>query len=473
MVQHKVNWNKVAWDSYYMVLFGILSWMLAMINFNVPGVVGAMSDLREIPLLISLFYITNPLYLIGISLFTSLEIPDQGSFFSTLVMHIVPLIIGWYFFSFLKKRKPGNIAMGLTWALFAVVYYLFILLPLFVISNKAVGLNSDKSFMDFYFELLTSLAFEIVASALISALYLVQLEIRNSLEDHKENLEILVKERTDELARINENLKLKNIELNLQKEELSIALSNLKNAQSLLIQSEKMASLGTLTTGIAHEINNPLNFINGGNYILKELDCQLRESLSNDAIEMYSSATSMIQTGFDRASDIVQSLMAFSYRGKPVLIPSDFNKIIDNTLLFLNAKITPDILIEKDYSLRSVVPVYRDKIHQVLLNILDNAIYAISKYDRNGGKKLSIHTREIDNQAEIRITNTGENIPEENLKQIFDPFFTTKEPGEGIGLGLSIGYTVVKEHGGSIQVENTVDGVTFTIRIPLDMPDNV
>lgn len=438
-----------------------------------PGVEGNVSDLREIPLLISVFYITNPFYTLGSALISALGTPPDGSFLSSFLMHAIPLLVTWYFYYNLRKLNYGNIIQGLIWVIFTLVYYLVLLLPLLIITNLAFGLNTDKNPIDFYFELISSIRFEIVASALVSALFLVQFEIRNTLQDHLANLENLVKERTQELAIANDALILRNQELNQQKDELAITLGNLKETQGLLIQSEKMASLGTLTAGVAHEINNPLNFIHGGNQILMDLESQLKNSLTDETRDMYSSATSMIQTGFERTSEIIQSLMAFSYRDKSVLIPSNINQIIDNTLLFLGNKITPDIVIHKYYHLQEEVPVFKGRIHQVLLNIVDNAIYAVLENDETKTKEIFIRTEKLSNHAVIRISNNGAMIPEEHLKQVFDPFFTTKEPGKGTGLGLSICYSLIQEHQGTIRVENAENEVAFTIEIPLDVPHQV
>jgi two-component system NtrC family sensor kinase len=344
---------------------------------------------------------------------------------------------------------------------------LVLLLPLLILTNYMVGLNSEKKFLPFYFNLIKSAQFEIIASASISALYLLQHNARTALKQHKLDLEILVRKRTKELAVTNDLLELKNSELMSQKEELTVILENLKSTQSMLIQSEKMASLGTLTSGIAHEINNPLHNINGGVTIFNDLEPKMDKFLPDDIKKDCSNAISMIRIGFERVSNTVQALMAFSFRGKPILSAANINKIIDNTLLFMNIKIPSDIRIVKEYKLQKEVPVYPDKIHQVLINILNNAIYAVSKSDIQP-KEIIIFTDIQKDDAIIRIFNTGPPIPEQHLKRIFDPFFTTKEPGEGAGLGLSASYNMIKEHNGQIAVENLENGVAFTIFIPLD-----
>jgi signal transduction histidine kinase len=457
----------MGWNIFFMILFGALSFVLGNIKINIPGIAGGYSDLREIPLLISIFHITNPLYTIGICFISALGSPPEGSYLSTFLMHFASLIIIWGVYRYLKDLNWGNITQAVVWFIITLGYYLVLLLPLLILTNYMVGLNSEKKFLPFYFSLIKSAQFEIIASASISALYLLQHNARTALKQHKLDLEILVRKRTKELAVTNDLLELKNSELMAQKEELTVILENLKSTQSMLIQSEKMASLGTLTSGIAHEINNPLHNINGGVTIFNDLEPKMDKFLPDDIKKDCSNAISMIRIGYERVSNTVQALMAFSFRGKPILSAANINKIIDNTLLFMNIKIPSDIRIVREYKLQKEVPVYPDKIHQVLINILNNAIYAVSKSDIQP-KEIIISTDIQKDDAIIRIFNTGPPIPEQHLKRIFDPFFTTKEPGEGAGLGLSASYNMIMEHKGQIAVENLKNGVAFIIIIPLD-----
>ena len=267
---------------------------------------------------------------------------------------------------------------------------------------------------------------------------------------------------------------LRNINYNFEKElteyneELNSALEKLKETQQQLVHSEKMASLGTLTAGVAHEINNPLNFINGGIHIISELKQELDKHLTGDVKEKYETATKMIKSGMEKASDIVSSLMTFSNRGALELVPSNINDIIDKTILFLKPIISSDIILKKEYNLDFEVPVYREKIHQVVMNILDNAVFAVNSNTNEKEKIIKISTRLVNNNAVIEILNNGPKIPVYDLIQLFDPFFTTKDPGEGIGLGLSISYSLIDEHKGKIYAKNSKDGVIFTIEIPIN-----
>jgi signal transduction histidine kinase len=249
-------------------------------------------------------------------------------------------------------------------------------------------------------------------------------------------------------------------------EELNATLEELRMTQKHLIQSEKMSSLGTLTAGVAHEINNPLNYISGGIELIEEIKKELKDKQFDDIGDKCSTATEMLISGLDRATGIVKSLMTFSQRGKPVLIKYNIHKLIDNTLLFMNRKLPDDIDLIKRYDLKEKVSVYPDRIHLVLTNILDNAIYVMNK-NQPDFKQIKISTYKENEQAVIKIFNTGPYIPEKEINQIFDPFFTTKDPDEGNGLGLSICYTFVNDHDGKVYAENETNGVSFIIELPI------
>ena len=241
---------------------------------------------------------------------------------------------------------------------------------------------------------------------------------------------------------------------------------DLKAAQQRLVQSEKMVSIGTLTAGVAHEINNPLNFISGGLNILDEVSEGIDWTGQEKDQERCNLALKMAFDGLDRSVGIVKALMTFSHRGGSRKVQSDLQEIIDNTLKFLNSKISDDIRINKDYSLNRKVPLFPEKIHQVVMNIIDNALYAVNAVPE-GPKIISISTELRGNNAVLSFSNTGPLIPKEHLDQLFDPFFTTKDPGHGSGLGLSICYTLVSEHGGEIEARNTRDGVIFVVTLPV------
>jgi len=275
------------------------------------------------------------------------------------------------------------------------------------------------------------------------------------------------------LIRVNERLKEQNRQLDTKNEELTAMNENLKNTQQQLVYSEKMASLGVLTAGIAHEINNPLNFISGGSFIVNDfmVDLQNGKPVDGDSIEYALKGCEMITKGIDQASSVVSSLMTFSYSGKPKKQYADINEIIDSTLMFQKQRIPVWLKVEKNFKFSKPVNIYSEKMHQVILNLIDNALFEIKRSDLPENEKfLRIETGFIEeyNSVFISIANSGRNIDEETGSRIFDPFFTTKEPGQGTGLGLSIVHNLIKEHKGRIRFNNLNNGVEFVITIPFD-----
>jgi len=286
-------------------------------------------------------------------------------------------------------------------------------------------------------------------------------KIEQELAKYRQHLEFLVKERTEELATSNEELLSTNEELHNQREELEVVLLNLQKTQKQLIQSEKMASLGVLASGIAHEINNPLNFIQGGIFGIEQY---LEENLSNHSEEL-APLINGINTGIIRAANIVTSLNHYSRKNDLKKEECDMHSIIENCLVILRNQTVNRIEIEKNYTTESHKLIGNEgKLHQALLNILSNAVHAI----KNKGV-ISVNTRAVESNLVVTITDTGSGIANENLPKIMDPFFTTKEPGKGTGLGLSITYNILEEHRGSLDFKSSVGkGTRVTIKLPLE-----
>jgi len=301
---------------------------------------------------------------------------------------------------------------------------------------------------------------------------LVFVVLRSYLQKHKANRILAFQKReieeknselheqNEEIQQLNEELSSTNEQLYSQREELEATLNKLKGTQSQLVQSEKMASVGILTAGIAHEINNPLNFINGGKAIIENY---ITENLEDHKTELMP-LIGMIETGVSRASEIVESLNRFSRTNKSITENCDIHSIIDNCLLMLNNQIKNDIKIVKNFTNIPYELIGNEgRLHQAILNILTNAIQAINKKGN-----ISISTNLEKENLIIKIADTGSGISEENIKKITDPFFTTKDPGKGTGLGLSIAYNIIKEHKGSIKFESTEgEGTTVTITFPI------
>jgi len=323
-------------------------------------------------------------------------------------------------------------------------------------------LTLDNRLKDLRIKQRNTLSYALVAGFLL--LFTIGfLVVRNTMQTRRQNR--ILQEQKEELERANELIRSQSEDLKEKNSELESVIEELKATQQHLVQSEKMASLGTLTAGIAHEINNPLNFISGGLGIIGECDQAVKGLSEKERKERRAKALAMAQDGLERTNGIVKALMTFSRKGTARKVKSDLHEIIDNTLLFLNSKILGKVKVAKEYTLDRQVTVFPEKMHQVIMNIIDNAIHAVMDLEK-GKAEIRICTCEKDGMARMEISNNGPHIPENDLGQLFDPFFTTKEPGQGTGLGLSISYNLVGDHGGHISVQNTEGGVCFIIEIP-------
>jgi len=303
----------------------------------------------------------------------------------------------------------------------------------------------------------------------------------NEIMHQKEEIE----SQRDYLTQLNSELQQKNEEITAQKEEL-------ERTQKHLVQSEKMASIGLLTAGIAHEINNPINFVYGGvnsitrdfqdvDQVLKEiLDIEKATSNPQETIqriielkekhefdEAYGAIIQTIQDikfGAERTAEIVEGLRNFSRTESEEWVEADLHKIIDGILVLLKNKYKNSIEIVKSYDIDlSLIECKRGKINQVIMNLLSNAIDAIVD---TGTITISTHLKE--NNCIFTIKDTGKGMSEEVQSRIFDPFFTTKVVGKGMGLGLSITYGIIQEHSGTINVNSKVGiGTEFVVTIPI------
>ena len=287
----------------------------------------------------------------------------------------------------------------------------------------------------------------------------------------RDKLEIEVSERTAELVK--------------QKEDLEIALSELKSTQAQLIQSEKMASLGELTAGIAHEIQNPLNFVNNFSEVNKEMIAEMKEEIDkgnyNEAkaiADDISGNEEKINHHGKRADAIVKGMLQHSRSSNRVKEPTDINVLADEYLRLayhgLRAKdkaFNAEIKTDFDDTIARINIIPQD-IGRVILNLLTNAFYAVNekrKLNIEGYEAtVAIHTKKLNDKIEIKVSDNGKGIPQSITDKIFQPFFTTKPTGEGTGLGLSLSYDIItKEHGGTIKVESEEGkGTTFIIILP-------
>ncbi|MEO7490004.1 MAG: ATP-binding protein, partial [Ferruginibacter sp.] len=296
----------------------------------------------------------------------------------------------------------------------------------------------------------------------------------------------------------NELLQQQKEEIATQKENVEQSLVELKSTQAQLIQSEKMASLGELTAGIAHEIQNPLNFVNNFSDVNKEMleelkaerlkptaerDDQLQEEIINDVINN----EEKINHHGKRADAIVKGMLQHSRTSAGQKEPTDINALCDEYLRLsyhgLRAKdktFNADFKTDFDDTIGKINIVPQD-IGRVLLNLYNNAFYAINEKKKTAGEDykplVSIETKKINarpddtvgrDKVEINVSDNGNGIPQNIVDKIFQPFFTTKPTGQGTGLGLSLSYDIIKAHGGEITVNTREGGGTeFTITLPV------
>ena len=271
-----------------------------------------------------------------------------------------------------------------------------------------------------------------------------------------------------------------------EKVRLEAALEKLQKTQAQLVHAEKMASLGELTAGIAHEIQNPLNFVNNFSDINIELLEEMREELAAgnyadvmDITKDISENESKITHHGRRAEEIVRSMLQHSRGSEGVKEPTDINALCDEYLRLafhgLRAKdksFNSDFELNPDESIPETEVVPQD-IGRVLLNLINNAFQAVSsksKSERDDYKpKVVVTTRKTDQGIEICVNDNGPGIPEEIQEKIFQPFFTTKPTGHGTGLGLSMSYDIVtKGHGGDLILEDVNVGTSMIIQLPVD-----
>lgn len=269
----------------------------------------------------------------------------------------------------------------------------------------------------------------------------------------------------------------------VQKTELETTLTELKATQQQLIQSEKMASLGELTAGIAHEIQNPLNFVNNFSEVNNELIDEMSQETSLEEVKAIAADirqnNEKITLHGKRADAIVKGMLQHSRQSKGIKEPADINALCDEYLRLayhgFRAKdkvFNAELITHFDNSIGNISAVPQD-IGRVLLNLFNNAFYAVNEKKKTGGESYKptvfVTTKKKADSIEITVGDNGNGVPQHIIDKIFQPFFTTKSTGQGTGLGLSLTYDIItKEHNGTLQVESREgEGATFIITLPV------
>jgi signal transduction histidine kinase len=295
----------------------------------------------------------------------------------------------------------------------------------------------------------------------------------------------------EDLYKAREGLNTANLDLTTTNETLHKTVEDLKATQDQLIQAEKMASLGQLTAGIAHEINNPINFVSANIQPLKEdlsdvlkmvqaYEKIVREKIpEKDSLEVRQLENEMkmdvtlkevndllrgMEEGAKRTAEIVKGLRNFSRLDQNVFLSANLNESLDSCLVLLNNSYKNRIQIVRQFGEIPDVDCLPGQINQVFMNVLSNAIQAISAEGT-----ITIKTWQVNDQVKISIRDTGIGMTEEVQKKIFDPFFTTKGIGKGTGLGMSISFGIIQKHNGKIElISKPGEGSEFIITVPIN-----
>jgi signal transduction histidine kinase len=394
-----------------------------------------------------------------------------------LISFLLVITLIWAGFVVLRKHyHPARFYLvGWSFLLGGVVIFMlkdFDLIPynFFTVKSMQIGSAAEA--------LLLSMALANRINLLKQEKEEAQLQTLRSLEENKKLiteqntlLEKKVEERTGELKQANK--------------QLLTAIQNLEETQAQLIQREKMASLGELTAGIAHEIKNPLNFINNFAEVNAELIEELKSELQANNINAALSLADNIKNNEQkinhhgkRADSIVKGMLEHSRNSSGKKEPTTINALTEECLRLsyhgLKAKdksFTANFKTEFDENIKKIKVVPQD-IGRVLLNVFNNAFYAVNekaKSSANGYQPLvSVSTKKINDKVEIKVSDNGNGIPHNMVDKIFQPFFTTKPTGQGTGLGLSLSYDVIRAHNGEIKVESREgEGSEFIIKLPL------
>lgn len=480
---HRFLWTENTWLAQNMLIFcGAMS--------GIATILFAKSFLRTkkfIPKLNVVLNLTILIYLIAITVLL-LKRPSIAFQIVNVNAALVSLLIIYVAWAVYRKNYAPASYFLISWTIFFISILIFVskdygIVPYNQLTVHSVEIGSalEAIFLSFALAGKINILKKEKEISQAQALYAAE-ENERIIRDQNVVLETKVHERTTELVA-------SNIELNK-------TLVDLKEAETQLVESEKMASLGQLTAGLAHEINNPINFITGNiNPLKRDVDILLsaintienvglsealseekqrqinayKEDIDFDYLKLeISHLLNGINEGASRTAEIVKGLRVFSRLDEDDLKLADVNEGIDSTLVIINNMLDNKIKVIKNYSDIPRVECYPGKLNQVFLNIISNGIYAIKKQHAGAeGGVLTISTSANADTVIIKIEDNGTGMDENTKKKVFEPFFTTKEVGEGTGLGMSIVYNTIKKHNGSILINSEPGtGTEFTIEVP-------
>lgn len=381
-------------------------------------------------------------------------------------------------------------------AYFYLTAWLFFLITFIILILRNLAVLPYNNFTTYIIYVGSAMEIALLSIALADKINVLRAESLKRLQaneklirDQNVVLEQKVKERTEALESSNTNL--------------STALQDLQDTQIQLVEAEKMASLGQLTAGIAHEINNPINFVKSN---IKPLELDIKDLIEViDAYEILHTTSEAdmqgkllqidklkkqidvsfvkdeiknlvkgIHDGAERTAEIVMGLRNFSRLDESEVKIVDIHDGIDSTLVILKNAVPDNISIIKHFNAKAEIECFPGKLNQVFMNILSNGVQAIKEKEIQGEESITITTRDLgEDKIEIVIKDTGVGMTDDVRQKIFDPFFTTKDVGEGTGLGLSIVYKIIQKHEGKIEVLSTRgSGAEFIISLYRRLPQS-
>jgi signal transduction histidine kinase len=382
-------------------------------------------------------------------------------------------------------------------ALFFTISWSFFIVGVIIYIFKDAGIFPRNTFTDNSILFGSSIEVALLSFALADKINIYKKEKEASqaeaLRISQEN-EQLIKQQNVVLE---EKVHERTIDLENANQKLSKTLSDLQEAQLQLVEAEKMASLGQLTAGIAHEINNPINFVKSnikplqldlkdlleiidnydelhnskGNHLDQKLAeiSKLKEELDIDFLKTeINNLIKGIEEGAERTAEIVRSLRTFSRLDEGELKEANVHDGLNSTLVLLKNSIPHHIKIIKNYYADGEIECYAGKLNQVFMNIINNGVQAIlAKKNQEETESITITTQDIDDNIEISIKDSGIGMTEEVKQKIYDPFFTTKDVGEGTGLGMSIVFKIIEKHSGKIKINSSPgNGAEFILTLP-------
>ncbi|MDF2158610.1 7TM diverse intracellular signaling domain-containing protein [Algoriphagus sp. CAU 1675] len=461
------------------------SFFLATVVVNIFGIFYSLKFLIIQDLNKKLFKIgTTIIYVYGIVFLSFLL--DFGTINSKVrvlqvFLGVVPLyLLGISIYSFKKGYRPAKFFL-MSWSFLICSMIIFLLADLNILPHNF--------FTNYIFTIGSAVEALLLSFALADKINILKKEKEN---EQAERLRVL-KENEELIREQNTVLEEK---VRHRTDELEQALKNLQNTQSQLVSQEKMASLGQLTAGIAHEINNPINFVSSnitplkrdiadimeviefyretGNKVFDEASKKKAKSLEEDleldyVLDEVDQLLKGMEEGAKRTVEIVKGLRLFSRVDEQDVKKVDLHDGINSTLILLNSSIPGKIRIVREFGELPMVECLAGKINQVFMNIINNAVHALSDHiDTIADPKIEIRTKSQGDTVVVEISDNGPGMPEHVKQRIFEPFFTTKAVGKGTGLGLSIVYSIIENHKGTLEVDTEEgQGTTFIITLPV------